>query len=140
QSKYKIIDAMDFYYIKVAGNTKDADAYMSFPLLLNEITTFRDEEGELVFIPVCQNDFHWSLLIYQVNSNKFYHYDTFGGANFEYTKSVVEDLLIQFLQIENRSKLELNKYLMPKHDIKQGNGYDCGVALITFVERIIKQG
>ncbi|CAG8461805.1 14961_t:CDS:2 [Racocetra fulgida] len=49
-----------------------------FTYLLSELT---DATAELVFIPVNQPNFHWSLLVYETKTKTFYHYDTLGGAN-----------------------------------------------------------
>ncbi|CAG8792230.1 14619_t:CDS:2, partial [Racocetra persica] len=49
-----------------------------FTYLLSELT---DATAELVFIPVNQSNFHWSLLVYETKTKTFYHYDTLGGAN-----------------------------------------------------------
>lgn len=127
---YKFLAALDFMYVRNATPTLEADSYMSFPLLLSELTS---EHNELVFIPVNNPDFHWSLLVYETKSQCFYHYDTLKGANYEYVKPLVKDLLQQIHQINNPN---LTNYLIPCHDIHQHNGYDCGVAVISIIKRI----
>lgn len=108
---------------------------MAFPELINEIN---DKSKELVFIPVNNPDFHWSLLVYETNSKKFYHFDSsLKGVNYEYAKPLVQDLL---KQIHQNNEVDLEQYLVKKHDIKQGNGHDCGVAVIALTERMIKEG
>jgi hypothetical protein len=49
-------------FAKEALETKDPEATFPFPVLLSEFTSF---SGELVFIPVNNPDFHWSLLVYE---------------------------------------------------------------------------
>ncbi|CAG8739985.1 16939_t:CDS:2, partial [Racocetra persica] len=39
-----------------------------------------DATAELVFIPVNQPNFHWSLLVYEAKTKTFYHYDTLRGC------------------------------------------------------------
>jgi Ulp1 family protease len=103
---------------------------MSFPVLLSELTSFT---GDLVFIPVNNPDFHWSLLVCECKIRKFYHYDTLHGANDYYVQDLVKDLLAQ---IHQNNQVDLNRYLIPEHDIHQGNGYDCGIAVISIIKRI----
>jgi len=110
---------MDFYYITEAGDTPDADAYIAFPTLLSNFTTLF---ADLLFIPVNKDKTHWSLLVYEAEEEKFYHFDTAGGMNgmnYEYAKPLVKRLLEN---IHNDKNIDLNKYLIPRHDIKQGNG------------------
>jgi len=110
---------MDFYYIIEARDTHDADAYMAFPTLLSKFTGLG---ADLTFIPVNKDKTHWSLLVYEAEEKKFYHFDTAGGVNgmnYEYAKPLVKRLLENIHKDKN---IDLNKYLIPKHDIKQGNG------------------
>jgi len=107
---------MDFYYIIEAGNTADADAYMAYPTLKSNLYDFK---GKLVFIPVNKKKIHWSLLVYEAEKKRFYHYDTSGGDNYEYAKPLIKKLLEN---IHNDKNIDLNKYLIPKHGIHQGNG------------------
>jgi Ulp1 family protease len=73
-------------------------------------------------------------LVYEVQSQKFYHYDTLCGANYNYVQPLVAELL---QQIQQNNEPNLAEYLVTKHNIKQGNGYDCGVAVISIIKRII---
>jgi len=38
------------------------------------------------------------------------------------------------------TNLSLENNFIQKYGIKQGNNYDCGIAVIAFTERIIEQG
>jgi Ulp1 protease family, C-terminal catalytic domain len=128
-NRFKILPAHQFHYVKEAGNKIEAKAHLAFPELLNELTSF---SGKLVFIPVNNPDFHWSLLVYETNTKCFYHFDTLKGANWEYAKPLCEEIL-SFL-LENWQSASY--HLKTKHDIKQGNGYDCGVTAITLIKRV----
>jgi Ulp1 family protease len=48
-------------------------------------------------------------------------------------KPLVKELLEQLHQTNSP---DLDKYLIPCHEIKQNNGYDCGVAVISLIKRI----
>ncbi|CAG8466646.1 4055_t:CDS:10 [Paraglomus brasilianum] len=123
----KIVD-LQSDYAREAGKKAEAEAFLAFPELINEIN---DKSKELVFIPVNNPDFHWSLLVYETNSKKFYHFDSsLKGVNYEYAKPLVQDLL---KQIHQNNEVDLEQYLVKKHDIKQGNGHDCGVARVEEV-------
>jgi Ulp1 family protease len=76
------------------------------------------------------------LLIYEAGSKKFYHYDTLPGANYALVKPAVEELLKQLLQT---NEPDLNACLVKKHNIKQRNGHDCGVAAIEIAKRIMEK-
>ncbi|CAG8821254.1 1130_t:CDS:2 [Gigaspora margarita] len=75
------------------------------------------------------------LLVYEVRSKTFYHYDTLRGANYEHAKPLVKELL---QQIHQTNSPNLDKSLIKRHDIRQGNGWDCGVAVIAIMRRIIE--
>jgi len=129
--KHKILPSHQFHYVREAGRLIEAEAYKSFPELLVEL-----DDCELVFISVVQNEFHWSLLVYETKSKTFYHYDTLNGANYEYVKPLVKDILVKGREIPES---EWESHLIPQHDIHQGNGYDCGVAVIALVVRIMEK-
>lgn len=133
-SDYKFLEAMNFMYAKEAGKENQAGGFMSFPLLLNEITSFK---GELIFIPVNNPDFHWSLLVYEQATNVFYHYDTLKNSpNNKYVEPLVNELLIQILQ---KNEPDLDEHLKFINAVKQDNSYDCGVAVIAIIKRIIEK-
>ncbi|MEG7978355.1 MAG: hypothetical protein NY202_00045 [Mollicutes bacterium UO1] len=58
------------------------------------------------------------MLIYETKSQTFYHYDTLKGANYEYVKPLVSELL---QQIHQKNNLKLSDYLIPQHHIQQNN-------------------
>ncbi|CAG8657219.1 9474_t:CDS:2, partial [Ambispora gerdemannii] len=112
--KFKILPAHQFHYVKETKGTAEANAHLAFPELLQELTGF---SGELV------------------KSQKFWHYDTLRGANDSYVEPLVTELC---QQIQQTNEPNLSEYLIKRHDIRQGNGYDCGVAVITITKRIIE--
>jgi hypothetical protein len=91
-SKYKVLPTHQFHYVKETKGTAEANAHLAFPELLQELTSFA---GDLVFIPVNNPDFHWSLLVYETKSQTFYHHDTLKGANYDYVQPLVSELLQQ---------------------------------------------
>ncbi|CAG8585437.1 3371_t:CDS:2, partial [Paraglomus occultum] len=56
--------------------------------------------------------------------------DSLQGVNYDYVKPTVKELL---QQIHQNNEVDLEEYLVKKHDIKQGNGHDCGVARVEEV-------
>ena len=128
---YKILPAYIFHYLAETHGL-EANAYLAFPDLLSELTGWN---GELVFIPVNNPDFHWSLLVYEVKEKKFYHFDTLGGTNDSYVKPLVKELLIHLLQTNEPG---LKDYLATRYHLKQGNTWDCGIAVIEIAKAIIK--
>jgi hypothetical protein len=75
-------------------------------------------------------------LVYETRNKRFYHYDTLQGANDAYIKPLVKDLLIQLRQ-ENEPNLK--QLLKTNYTIQQGNGCDCGIAVIEITQRIIEK-
>ena len=122
-----LLSVLPAYLFHLVRETKKDK--LIFKELLGQINDFK---GELVFIPVNNPNFHWSLLVYETKSKVFYHYDTLKGANYEYVEPLVRELLEQI----HGKKVELEKYLIAKNDIQQENGYDCGIAVIAITKRI----
>ena len=132
QPFFKSLEATQFMFTKESLETKDADARFSFPVLLSELTGY---DGELVFIPVNNPDFHWSLLVYEIKNKKFTHFDTLRGANDAYVKPLVKELLSQLFQTNEPN---LKDYLETRYHLKQGNTWDCGITVIEIAKAIIK--
>ncbi|CAG8465145.1 11364_t:CDS:1 [Cetraspora pellucida] len=130
--RFKILPAHQFHLTK---ETKKKDDPLIFKELLIEIT---DNSKELVFIPVNNLNYHWSLLVYQVKEKKFWHWDTLGGANYQYVKPLVKELVEQIRQVRNIKEDYLERYLIKQHELRQNNGSDCGIAVIAIMRRIIK--
>ncbi|CAG8584205.1 14683_t:CDS:2, partial [Cetraspora pellucida] len=118
--RFKILPAHQFHLVREA---KRKDDPLIFTQLLADIN---DLDKELVFIPVNQTNYHWSLLVYESKSQKFWHYDTLGGTNYQYIKPLVRELLEQIREVRNIKEEYLSKYLLPRHDLRQNNGSDCG--------------
>ncbi|CAG8441212.1 9181_t:CDS:2 [Cetraspora pellucida] len=98
-SKFKILPAHQFHLTKEAKRKDD-------PLIFKELVKeINDNSKELIFIPVNQTNYHWSLLVFEVKTKCFYHWDTLGGAN-------------------------------DKKEVRQNNGWECGVAVIAIIKRI----
>ncbi|CAG8548193.1 12198_t:CDS:2 [Racocetra persica] len=130
--RFKILPAHQFHLTKEAKRKDD-------PLIFKELLTeINDSSKELVFIPANQPNFHWSLLVYQVKEKRFYHYDTLGGANYQYTQPLVRELLEQIRGVRGSKEEYLEERLIKQHGIRQGNGSDCGVAVIAIIRRIIE--
>ncbi|CAG8639445.1 4072_t:CDS:2 [Cetraspora pellucida] len=129
-SKFKVLPAHQFHYVVEVIRKREIGAEEAFQKLVKEMT---DESKELVFIPVNNPNFHWSLLVYETKTKTFYHYDTLKGANYGYVKPLVKELLSQIHQTNHP---DLEQYLLKRHAIKQGNGWDCRVAVIGIMRRI----
>ena len=129
---FKSLEATQFMFTKESLETKDADARFSFPVLLSELTGY---DGDLVFIPVNNPDFHWSLLVYEIKTKKFTHFDTLKGANDAYVKPLVKELLTHLHQ---RHNLKLSRFYQTRYHLAQGNTWDCGIAVIEIAKAIIK--
>lgn len=137
-NKIKILLAEQFNLTDVAYKLiEDKDNNMLFSQLLNDI---QDESAELVFIPVNNDDNHWSLLIYEKSSTFFYHYDINGGVNFEYTASLLRDLLTQMKPSVKSSMNEQWWEIFVKNRLsqKKENDYNGGIAVINIIKRIIQ--
>ncbi|CAG8673805.1 17508_t:CDS:2, partial [Cetraspora pellucida] len=103
--------------LKVSGNCKALLSHefryaretgsSVFPELLNKLDA---NKYKLIFVPVNQ------------------------GANYEYVKPLVKDLLVAKEVPEN----ELEQHLIIQNDIPQGNDYDCGIYLLTFTKLLIQ--
>lgn len=112
--KFKILPAHQFHYVRETKGTVEANAHLAFPELLTEIN---DNNRELVFIPVNNPDFHWSLLVYETTTKCFYHFDTLTGANWDYAQPLCAELLSFLLE----SWQSASYHLKTRHDLKQGN-------------------
>ncbi|RHZ36906.1 Ulp1 family isopeptidase [endosymbiont GvMRE of Glomus versiforme] len=135
-AKYKILDNIDFMFVKEVDRN-DFEGSMAFPTLLSNLTN-KTSDGELVFIPVNNPNFHWSLLAYEKDTKTFHHWDTLENApNHGYAKPVVKELL-QHLHNSNSPDL-INTHFKLKNKVRQPNTYDCGVAVIAFMEKMIKE-
>lgn len=77
-SKFKILPAHQFHFVREVMRKKETGWELAFKELLKEIN---GTSKELVFIPLNNPNFHWSLLVYEVKTKCFYHYDTLRGAN-----------------------------------------------------------
>ncbi|CAG8851236.1 15866_t:CDS:2, partial [Racocetra persica] len=75
-SKFKILPAHQFHLVREAQRWNKEEELFTY--LLSELTS---GDCEIVFIPVNQTNYHWSLLVFETKSKKFYHWDSLGGAN-----------------------------------------------------------
>lgn len=128
--RFKTLPAHQFHYVQEITNQREKGTDLAFKELLNQIN---DSNKELIFIPINNPNFHWSLLIYETTTKKFYHYDTLLGANDKYIKPLVRELVEQ-IQVRNVKE----EYLIKKYEIRQKNGWECGVAIIAIMRRIIE--
>ncbi|CAH1759426.1 13459_t:CDS:2 [Entrophospora sp. SA101] len=75
--------------------------------------------------------------VYERATRIFYHYDTLKSSpNHKYVEPLVNELLTQILQI---NEPDLDKHLKFIDTVKQNNFYDCGVAIIAIIQRIIER-
>ena len=91
-------------------------------------------DKEIVFIPVCKFS-HWILMIVQLSKGKIALtvMDSIHGENKEAVDAITEYLSTE-LDFPRR-KIEVFKPSVPK----QGNGTDCGVFLLQFVEKFMER-
>ncbi|KLL05255.1 MAG: hypothetical protein MRERV_3c079 [Mycoplasmataceae bacterium RV_VA103A] len=125
--RFKILPAHQFHLVREAQKWSKEEELFTY--LLSELT---DATAELVFIPVNQPNYHWSLLVYEAKTKTFYHYDTLRGANWNYAKDLVYELLKE-LEVPNHLT---GQHFLARHKISQNNGSDCGVAVIAIIRRI----
>jgi hypothetical protein len=130
QPFFKILEATQFMFCRETLDNDDPSARDSFSVLLSELTGATEE---LVFIPVNNPDFHWSLLVYEVKEKKFYHFDTLNGANDTYVQPLVKEMLKFLLE----SWQDPSYHWATEYTISQGNTWDCGVAVLEITKRII---
>ena len=132
-SKYKVLEATQFMFAKEALNSQnDPAANLSFPTLLSELTA---TQYDLVFIPVNNPEFHWSLLVYEQTTKCFWHFDTLRGVNEHYIKPLITELAKQIWQ-DNQP--DLKQHLQTRYHLKQNNSWDCGVAVIEIAQQIMR--
>ncbi|CAG8477145.1 15729_t:CDS:2 [Cetraspora pellucida] len=113
-SKFKTLPAHHFCYVREVMRKRETGWELGFRELLNQIN---DSSKELVFIPINNPNFHWSLLVYETRSKCFYHWDTLGGANWGYGKEVVYELLRELGVPRPDKKISKNwENLHPKLD------------------------
>jgi Ulp1 family protease len=61
--------------------------------------------------------------------------------NDTYMRPLAEKLQNSLLEPYEKLKTKRNNFkIIKKYEVQQGNGYDCGVAVITFIEQIINKG
>ncbi|CAG8633357.1 14218_t:CDS:2 [Gigaspora margarita] len=119
--KIELASPYSFYLAK--NNRKSGDE-TKFVELLNLLHGAKGK-GKTVFIPV--NDAnspdgdgkHWSLLVYE--DKKFYHFDSARGMNYKYVEDTVKDLLRQL----GTPEIRLDRAIIKKHDIQQGDGVEA---------------
>ncbi|KLL04718.1 MAG: hypothetical protein MRERV_13c006 [Mycoplasmataceae bacterium RV_VA103A] len=125
--RFKILPAHQFHLVREAQKWSKEEELFTY--LLSELT---DATAELVFIPVNQPNFHWSLLVYEAKTKTFYHYDTLRGVNWNYVKDLVYELLKE-LEVPNHLT---GQHFYARHKIRQNNGWECGVAILAIIRRI----
>jgi hypothetical protein len=126
-----VLEATQFMFAKEALETNDPAANLSFPTLLSELTEAR---YDLIFIPVNNPDFHWSLLVFEMATKCFRHFDTLRGVNDGYVKPLVTEL-VKHLWQDNQP--DLKQHLQTRYHLPQNNSWDCGVAVIEIAKQIM---
>jgi Ulp1 family protease len=92
---------------------------------------------DLLLFPVNLNNAHWSLAVIYIKGQKFSYYDPMGGRQPD-----VLDALSKWLAEEHFCRKGSHKdfsswpKLYPSDIPKQTNGYDCGLFLLMFMDRL----
>jgi len=73
-------------------------------------------------------------LVYEVKEKKFFHFDTLRGANDTYVKLLISELLKFLLESWQDPKYHCET----RYHLKQGNTWDCGIAVIEILKAIAK--
>lgn len=115
----KMLD--DFHFILEPMNL-DKVKYIVLPINDCIETNYPDNTGGS----------HWSLLIFENTSNRFYHYDSIQGHNKDSAK-VISNKVLSFIT----GSVGLMAVVEERQTPQQQNSYDCGVLLIIMAELII---
>ncbi|KAL1810336.1 hypothetical protein ACET3Z_027326 [Daucus carota] len=105
---------------------------------------------DLIFFPVNNGGYHWSLLVYNRELNVFAHHDSLGGLNNEEAQELY--LAVRHCVHKKRSyrfKIEfLNKRRLMEDSCvpvfhkavspRQSNGYDCGLYVMVMAKAICR--
>lgn len=73
---------------------------------------------------------HWSLLVFSRPDNKFFHYDSWGGANDREARLLFRNLNPYFSPT--------SEYQLVEKCIPQSNGRDCGLHVIKNAKIILE--
>ena len=80
---------------------------------------------------------HWSLLIYERDSNTWYHMDSGRSANAPHAKQIM-DRVNKYL-VKQGSLENSNTSYVESRCTQQQNGYDCGPLTILFAMSTAKK-
>ncbi|RHZ35248.1 Ulp1 family isopeptidase [endosymbiont GvMRE of Glomus versiforme] len=90
--------------------------------------------NKLVFIPANRKNCHWSLFVYERETNIFHHYDSLNGLNFSYFYLLCEKILI------NKSLKSLStNTIKEERTPQQSNGDDCGVYVMAITQFLVER-
>lgn len=91
------------------------------------------KKHSLIFLPLNNNEninsvggSHWSLLIYHLHSNSYFHLDSSSGMNGKQACNFARKLSTYFSKVPGKYE-ELST-------LQQDNSYDCGIYLLCNVE------
>ncbi|EFC50534.1 predicted protein [Naegleria gruberi] len=105
----------------------------------NTLHSLNAKDKKLVFFPVTDNTdisssggTHWSLLVFESNSGKFYYFDSMGSMN----KSAAKYLASKVAPYFGVKASNLHIAKAPQ----QKNGYDCGIYVLAMSEYIAEHG
>lgn len=76
---------------------------------------------------------HWSLLVYEKMTKKFFYYDSLGGYNINSAK-VIAKKMFNYLEKEDITETDI---IIVNSSPQQNNNYDCGIFTIALTEIII---
>lgn len=76
---------------------------------------------------------HWSLLVYNKTQASFFYYDSCGKYNIEHAQ-IIAGKIHKYLNNSNADNAKVMLVQSPQQD----NNYDCGIFMVSMVDRIIE--
>ena len=106
--------------------------HSSIDNIRNQLQELNLLSKSLVIIPVNNAEVntegsHWSILIWSINQDSFYHVDTMGKMN----KRVATGIMETMLKVLN---LDYRHHKISYYEFQQSNGYDCGLYVLKFAK------
>ncbi|MCK6589698.1 MAG: C48 family peptidase, partial [Polyangiaceae bacterium] len=87
----------------------------------------------IVLLPVSRDNLHWSLLVYDVEQSKCFHYDSLKSQNKAYVANLVGVL-------KQSNWLPSDATFVEVEGLTQKDEYNCGMFVIELMERIAQAG
>ena len=91
---------------------------------------------EQVYVPINENNVHWTGLIADMKERRIQYYDSLGGTGRDYMEAMLEYLGKEHMRLYGCSMDKTGWCLIPsKRSLpRQSNTYDCGVFLCLFFD------